>query len=119
MGTNKVKKSTINKMTEYPVIGLDEQMDLKGGTGNWWTKVLDWANSILGLGESGNGHNTTTYGNGSPGSMGGPFSKNTIYVNGVQATPGMTIYGTDSIKVVYPDGRTVIGYGADSLRIGN
>lgn len=29
MGTKKVKKLTINKMTEYPVIGLDEQMDLK------------------------------------------------------------------------------------------
>lgn len=41
MQTTEVKRLSINKLSEYPVISLEEQMELMGGFG--WSDIKKWA----------------------------------------------------------------------------
>lgn len=120
MQTTEVKKLSINKLSEYPVISLEEQMMLKGGNlPSWLTKVLGW----LGLsgGDDNSTNNSYGYGQGNTGSNSSTFNwQPQLFINGerVDPTSNITIYGSDSVKIQYPDGRTVNEYGVDSLKLG-
>ena len=118
MENKKLKKLTINKMDEFPVIGEQEQMEMLGGKPTWWTNLL----SLLGLGGDDNSTtNQNHYGSGD--NVGGtqvnlPFSGDLI-INGTSVSAatlsnhGITVTGQDSIKyngteyIIYGDSVTI------------
>lgn len=120
MENKKFKKLKINKMSEFPVIGYQEQMEIKGGNPSWWTSLL----SLLGLGGDDNSTNTTNqnhYGSGD--NVGGtqvnlPFSGDLI-INGTSVSAdtlsnhGITVTGQDPICY---NGQAYMIYG-DSVSI--
>ncbi len=118
MEKKKLKKLKINKMSEFSVIGDQEQMEMKGGTGPTWLFQLltDLAISYVVSGSSDSGTDSSNnYGsdNDDNNVIITVGSDNNITINGQQYSVPDSIY-INTVDSIGPNG---VYYGAQGVTI--
>jgi len=119
METKKLKKLSINKMYEFPVISEQEQMALKGGTIPPWVISLLAELAINYVLSSSDNESNEGNGDGNYGGSGNVIiqlggSDNSVIINGEEHTVSDSIFieAADSIvngAIYNPTGITIVG----------